>query len=43
MYSQLMVTAHKVESENEEVWDKVQTRSAMTTEPVEGASELGTK
>ena len=28
-------------SENEEAWDKVHARSAMTTKPVEGASELG--
>ena len=41
MYSQLMVTAHKVESENEESWDKMQARSAMTTKHVEGASKLG--
>ena len=41
MYSQLMVAACKEESENEEVWDKVQARSAVTTEPVEGASKLG--
>ena len=40
-YSQLMVAAHKVESKNEEAWDKVQARSAVTTEPVEGATELG--
>ena len=33
-YSQLMVTAHKTESENEEAQDKVQARSAVTTEPV---------
>ena len=43
MYSQLMVTAHKVESENEEAQDKVWARSAVTTEPVEGATELGNK
>ena len=41
MYSQFMVTACKTESKNEEARDKVQARSAMTTEPVEGASELG--
>ena len=41
MYSQLMVAAHKVESKNEEAQDKVLARSAMTTKPVEGASELG--
>ena len=41
MYSQLMVPAHKAESENEEAWDKVRARSAVTTKPVDGASELG--
>ena len=41
MYSQLMVTLHIAESENEEAGDKVQARSAVTTEPVEGATELG--
>ena len=41
MYSQLIVTACKAENENEEALDKVWARSAMTTEPVEGASELG--
>ena len=40
-YSQLMVTAHKVESEDEEAWDKVCARPAMTTKPVKGASKLG--
>ena len=41
MYSQLMVAACKAESKNEEVQDKVQARSAVTTKSVEGASELG--
>ena len=41
MYSQLMVTVHKVESKNEEARDKVWAGSAVTIEPVEGASELG--
>ena len=40
-YSEPMITAHKVESENEEACDKVRARSAMTTEPVEGTTELG--
>ena len=40
-YSQLMIAAHKVESENEEAWDKVRARSAVTTEPVKGTTELG--
>ena len=35
-----MITAHKVESEKEEAHDKVRARSAMTTEPVEGTTEL---
>ena len=41
MHSQLMVTVHKVESENEEAWHKVQARSAVTTEPVDCTAELG--
>ena len=41
MYSQLVVAAHKVESENKEAQDKVWARSAVTTKPVEGATELG--
>ena len=36
-----MVAAHKAESKNEKAQYKVQARSAMTTEPVEGASDLG--
>ena len=40
-YSQLMIAAHKAESENEEACDKVRARSAMTTEPEEGTMELG--
>ena len=40
-YSQLMLTAHKAESKNEEAWGKVWARSAITTKPVEGGSELG--
>ena len=39
-YSQLMITACKAESENEEAHDKVRARSAITTEPVEGTTEL---
>ena len=35
------ITAYKVESENKEAWDKVRTRSAVTTESVKGATELG--
>ena len=41
MYSQLMVAAHKVASENEEAQDKVRARSAVTTKPIEGTTELG--
>ena len=40
-YSQLMIVACKAESKNEEAHDKVRARSAMTTEPVEGTTELG--
>ena len=36
-----MITVCKVESENEEACAKVRARSAMTTEPVEGTTELG--
>ena len=36
-----MIAAHKVESKNEEAHDKVTTRLAVTTEPVEGTTELG--
>ena len=40
-YSQFMITACKAESENKDTCDKVRVRSAMTTEPVEGTTELG--
>ena len=40
-YSQLMITACKAESKNEETCDKVWARSAVTTEPVKGTTELG--
>ena len=40
-YSQLMITACRAECENEEAHDKVRSRSAMITEPVEGTTELG--
>ena len=36
-----MITACKVESENEEAWDKVRARLAVTAKPVKGATELG--
>ena len=36
-----MIAAHKAESENEEASDKVRARSAVTTDPVEGTTELG--
>ena len=39
-YSQLMVAACKAESENE-IWDKVRARAAMTTDPGESTTELG--
>ena len=35
-----MIAACKTESENEEAHDKVKARSAVTTEPVEGTTEL---
>ena len=40
-YSQLMVAACKVESENKETQEKVKARAAMTTDPGEGTTELG--
>ena len=36
-----MVVIHKAESENEEVWDKVRARAAVTTDSGEGTTELG--
>ena len=39
-YSQLMVTAHKAESENEEIQDKVRARAKVATDWKEGAAEL---
>ena len=39
-YLQLMVVAHKAESEMEEAKDKVRTRSTVTTEVVDGSKEL---
>ena len=39
-YSQLMVTAHKEGSENEEIWDKVRARAVVATDPGEGIAEL---
>ena len=41
IYSQLMIAICKVERENEEACDKVRARSALTTDPVEGTTELG--
>ena len=38
-----MIAAHKVESENEEARDKVGSRSAVTTKPDEGTTELGSQ
>ena len=40
-YSQLMIAAHKAESEMEEVKDKARARSAAATEVVDGSKELG--
>ena len=40
-YSQLVVAAHKVESETEEAKDKVRARSAAAPEVVDGSKELG--
>ena len=40
-YSQMMIVACKVESENEEACDKVRARSAVITDAVEGTTELG--
>ena len=41
IYSQPIISAHKVESKNKEAQDKVRARSAMTTKPVGGTTELG--
>ena len=40
-YSQLMIAAHKAESENEEAHDKVRARPAVTTDTIEGTREVG--
>ena len=40
-YSQLMVAAQKVKSENEETWEKVRARAAVTTDPGEEMAKLG--
>ena len=40
-YSQLMVTAHKAESKNEEIWDKVRARATVDTDLAEEMGELG--
>ena len=34
-----MVATHKAESENEEIWEKVRARAAMTTDSREGTTE----
>ena len=39
--SQLMVTAHKAESKNGEIWNMVRARATVTTESEEGMVELG--
>ena len=40
-YSQLMVPAYKVGSENKEIWDKLRARAAEVTDLGEGTAELG--
>ena len=40
-YLQLMVATPKVESKNEEIWDKVRARAAVATNSREGTTELG--
>ena len=40
-YLQLIVATHKVESENEGIWDKVRARAAVATDSSEGTIELG--
>ena len=35
-----MVAAQKAERESEETWDWVQTRTVMTTKPVEGTAKM---
>ena len=40
-YLQLMVAAHKAESKNQEIWDKVRARAAVATDCREGTTELG--
>ena len=42
-YSQLMIAVHKVEGENKVACGKIRAWSAMTTEPVEGTTELRNK
>ena len=39
-YSQWMVTTHKVESENEEIQDKVRARAVVATDSRDGMAEL---
>ena len=36
-----MVAAHKAESENEEIWDKVRARATVATDSRKGTVELG--
>ena len=40
-YSQLMATAHKAKSKNEEIQDKVRASTVVMTDPGEGTVELG--
>ena len=36
-----MVTVHKAENRNEEIWDKVRARATVATDSGEGAADLG--
>ena len=36
-----MVVTHNAESKNEEIWNKVRARAAVTTDSGEGTTELG--
>ena len=38
-----MLVAHKAESKNEDIWDKVRARAAVATDVGEGMAELGQK
>ena len=36
-----MVTSHKAESKNEDIWDKVRARATVATDLGEGMADLG--